>query len=213
MEVFCCVSLPPQVVAHDAHRYRRPHCPLHRRRDRPVCRSPGAGLARRDANQPIPAVAEPQGPPVAGRRAARAGGRASGRPATTAGSRSLLAAELKLRPALRRLDIDLLHSTDFIPPLRVRSFKSVITVHDLAFLRWPHFLTEDSARYYGQVDTAVRARRPHHRRLREHQERPGQAAGRAAGQDHGGLRGGGSDLSPYAAGRGAGVDAQQVSIA
>ncbi len=67
----------------------------------------------------------------------------------------LLAAELNLRPALRRLHIDLLHSTDFIPPLRVRSFKSVITVHDLAFLRWPHFLTEDSARYYGQVDAAV----------------------------------------------------------
>jgi glycosyltransferase involved in cell wall biosynthesis len=63
----------------------------------------------------------------------------------------LLAAEF----ALRRLPIDLLHSTDFIPPLHVRNFKSVITVHDLAFLRWPHFLTEDSARYYGQVDAAV----------------------------------------------------------
>jgi glycosyltransferase involved in cell wall biosynthesis len=67
----------------------------------------------------------------------------------------LLAAEFKVRPALRRPAIDLLHSTDFIPPLRVHSFKSVITVHDLAFLRWPHFLTEDSARYYGQVDAAV----------------------------------------------------------
>jgi glycosyltransferase involved in cell wall biosynthesis len=67
----------------------------------------------------------------------------------------LLRAEFRLRPALRRLPIDLLHSTDFIPPLRVRHFRSVITVHDLAFLRWPHFLTEDSARYYGQVDAAV----------------------------------------------------------
>jgi glycosyltransferase involved in cell wall biosynthesis len=67
----------------------------------------------------------------------------------------LLAAEFNLRPGVRRLHIDLLHSTDFIPPLRLRSFKSVITVHDLAFLRWPHFLTEDSARYYGQVDAAV----------------------------------------------------------
>jgi glycosyltransferase involved in cell wall biosynthesis len=67
----------------------------------------------------------------------------------------LLAAEFKLSPAVRRLHIDLLHSTDFIPPLRVRGFKSVITVHDLAFLRWPHFLTEDSARYYGQVEAAV----------------------------------------------------------
>lgn len=67
----------------------------------------------------------------------------------------LLAAEFKLLPAVRRLHIDLLHSTDFIPPLRVRGFKSVITVHDLAFLRWPHFLTEESARYYGQVEAAV----------------------------------------------------------
>ena len=64
----------------------------------------------------------------------------------------LLRAEL---PA-RRLGLDLLHSTDFIPPLRLNSFKSIITVHDLAFLRWPHFLTEESARYYGQVDQAVR---------------------------------------------------------
>ncbi|HSN77512.1 MAG TPA: glycosyltransferase, partial [Anaerolineae bacterium] len=67
----------------------------------------------------------------------------------------LLAAEFNLRPVMRRLSLDLLHSTDFIPPLRLRNFKSVITVHDLAFLRWPHFLTEDSARYYGQVDAAV----------------------------------------------------------
>ncbi len=67
----------------------------------------------------------------------------------------LLAAEFTLFPAVRRLHIDLLHSTDFIPPLRLRGFKSVITVHDLAFLRWPHFLTEDSARYYGQVEAAV----------------------------------------------------------
>ncbi len=64
----------------------------------------------------------------------------------------LLAVELPLR----RLDIDLLHSPDFIPPLRLNGFKSVITVHDLAFLRWPHFMTADSARYYGQVDQAVK---------------------------------------------------------
>lgn len=63
---------------------------------------------------------------------------------------------LQVELPLRRLNLDLLHSTDFIPPLRVNSFKSVITVHDLAFLRWPHFLTEDSARYYGQVDQAVK---------------------------------------------------------
>lgn len=64
----------------------------------------------------------------------------------------LLAIELPLR----RLNFDLLHSPDFIPPLRLNSFKSVITVHDLAFLRWPHFMTADSARYYGQVDQAVK---------------------------------------------------------
>lgn len=63
---------------------------------------------------------------------------------------------LALELPLRRLDVDLLHSPDFIPPLRVNSFKSVITVHDLAFLHWPHFLTEASARYYGQVDQAAR---------------------------------------------------------
>ena len=54
-----------------------------------------------------------------------------------------------------RLNLDLLHSPDFIPPFR-RNFKSVITVHDLAFLLYPHFLTKESARYYGQIDHAVR---------------------------------------------------------
>ncbi|MGE5141576.1 MAG: glycosyltransferase family 4 protein, partial [Rudaea sp.] len=33
---------------------------------------------------------------------------------------------------------------------------SVITVHDLAFLLYPRFLTRESARYYGQVDLAAR---------------------------------------------------------
>jgi glycosyltransferase involved in cell wall biosynthesis len=53
------------------------------------------------------------------------------------------------------LRLDVLHSPDFIPPFR-RDYKSVITVHDLAFLLYPHFLTEESARYYGQIDQAVR---------------------------------------------------------
>jgi glycosyltransferase involved in cell wall biosynthesis len=53
------------------------------------------------------------------------------------------------------LRLDVLHSPDFIPPFR-RDYKSVITVHDLAFLLYPHFLTEESARYYGQIDRAVR---------------------------------------------------------
>ena len=54
-----------------------------------------------------------------------------------------------------RLKLDLLHSPDFIPPFR-RKCKSVITVHDLAFLLYPHFLTKESARYYGQIDQAWR---------------------------------------------------------
>jgi glycosyltransferase involved in cell wall biosynthesis len=53
------------------------------------------------------------------------------------------------------LGLDVLHSPDFIPPFR-RDCKSVITVHDLAFLFYPHILTKESARYYGQIDHAVR---------------------------------------------------------
>ncbi|MCC6458457.1 MAG: glycosyltransferase family 4 protein [Caldilineaceae bacterium] len=56
---------------------------------------------------------------------------------------------------LIRFSLDLLHSTDFIPPLYT-TVPTVITVHDLAFLHWPHFLTKDSAAYYGQIDRAVR---------------------------------------------------------
>lgn len=55
---------------------------------------------------------------------------------------------------LMRFRMDLLHSPDFIPPLQTR-IPTVITVHDLAFLHWPHFLTKDSAAYYGQIDRAV----------------------------------------------------------
>lgn len=54
------------------------------------------------------------------------------------------------------LGLDLLHSPDFIPPFR-RNYRSVITVHDLAFLRFPHFVTSDSAHHYGQIDQAVRS--------------------------------------------------------
>ncbi len=52
-------------------------------------------------------------------------------------------------------DLDVLHSPDFIPPAAARC-PTVITVHDLAFLLYPRFLTRDSARYYGQVDVAAR---------------------------------------------------------
>jgi glycosyltransferase involved in cell wall biosynthesis len=64
------------------------------------------------------------------------------------------------QPALRfetaRLGLDLLHSPDFIPPFK-RNYKSVITVHDLAFLLYPQFMTKEAARYYGQIDQAVRS--------------------------------------------------------
>ncbi len=53
-------------------------------------------------------------------------------------------------------NLDVLHSPDFIPPASSRA-PSVITVHDLAFLLYPRFLTRNSARYYGQVDVAARS--------------------------------------------------------
>jgi glycosyltransferase involved in cell wall biosynthesis len=65
------------------------------------------------------------------------------------------AEQTTLRMEIGRLRLDLLHSPDFIPPFR-RNCKSVITIHDLAFLLYPHFLTKESARYYGQIDQAVR---------------------------------------------------------
>ncbi|MBI4789731.1 MAG: glycosyltransferase family 4 protein, partial [Chloroflexi bacterium] len=50
--------------------------------------------------------------------------------------------------------LDLLHSPDFIPPLG--NFRSIITIHDLTFLRYPQFLTADSRRYYNdQIRFAV----------------------------------------------------------
>lgn len=60
---------------------------------------------------------------------------------------------LSLETAL--LKLDLIHSPDFIPPLH-NKVPSVITIHDLAFLLYPKFVTADSARYYGQVEDAVK---------------------------------------------------------
>ena len=57
---------------------------------------------------------------------------------------------------LLRFRLSLLHSTDFIPPIHTH-VRTVITVHDLAFLHYPHFMTAESAAYYGQIDRAVRA--------------------------------------------------------
>jgi glycosyltransferase involved in cell wall biosynthesis len=64
--------------------------------------------------------------------------------------------EQRLLPwAVDRLNVDVFHSPDFIPPLVGRT-PSVITIHDLAFILYPHFMTKDGARYYAQIDRAVR---------------------------------------------------------
>lgn len=57
---------------------------------------------------------------------------------------------------LLRHTLDVFHSPDFIPPRRLRA-RSVITIHDLAFLLYPRFLTPTAARYYGQIDPASRS--------------------------------------------------------
>ncbi|MCY4022756.1 MAG: glycosyltransferase family 1 protein [Anaerolineaceae bacterium] len=52
--------------------------------------------------------------------------------------------------------LDLLHSPDFIPPLR-GARRHVITIHDLHFLHFPEYMTRESRRYYsGQLGRAVR---------------------------------------------------------
>jgi len=52
--------------------------------------------------------------------------------------------------------INILHSPDFIPPYN-GGWKSVITVHDLAFLIYPQFLTDNSQKYYNhQIHDAVK---------------------------------------------------------
>ncbi len=52
-------------------------------------------------------------------------------------------------------NLDLLHSPDFIPPLRGAKHH-VITVHDLNFLYYPQYLTAESRAYYNdQIQWAV----------------------------------------------------------
>ena len=60
----------------------------------------------------------------------------------------ILPVELSWRPA-RPAAQHRLH------PASACAGKSVITVHDLAFLHYPHFLTTSSAAYYGQIDRAI----------------------------------------------------------
>lgn len=53
------------------------------------------------------------------------------------------------------LRLALLHSPDFIPPLW-GARRNIITVHDLNFLHYPQFLTEESRRFYNdQIHRAV----------------------------------------------------------
>jgi glycosyltransferase involved in cell wall biosynthesis len=63
---------------------------------------------------------------------------------------------LALSVELARFNLDILHSPDFIPPLR-GARRHIITVHDLTFLHYPQYLTPDARRYYnGHIAQAVR---------------------------------------------------------
>jgi glycosyltransferase involved in cell wall biosynthesis len=64
--------------------------------------------------------------------------------------------QMMLPLEVARVGPDVLHCPDFIPPFR-RTCPAVITVHDVAFLRFPEMVTEASRRYYGQVQRAVRS--------------------------------------------------------
>ena len=51
--------------------------------------------------------------------------------------------------------LDLLHSPDFIAPIR-GGRRHIITVHDLSFIRYPETLTAESRRYYnGQIRASI----------------------------------------------------------
>jgi glycosyltransferase involved in cell wall biosynthesis len=51
--------------------------------------------------------------------------------------------------------LDLFHSPDFIPPYHAAKHH-IITVHDLTFLHYPEYITDDSRRYYNdQIQSAV----------------------------------------------------------
>ncbi|MCY4070309.1 MAG: glycosyltransferase family 1 protein [Chloroflexi bacterium] len=56
---------------------------------------------------------------------------------------------------LLRHRLDLLHSPDFIAPMR-GARRHVITVHDLSFIHYPEYMTPASRRYYnGQIQVSV----------------------------------------------------------
>lgn len=50
---------------------------------------------------------------------------------------------------LQRFNLGIFHTTDFIPPLR-GARHHIATIHDLTFLHYPQFLTEESRRYYNE---------------------------------------------------------------
>ncbi len=61
-----------------------------------------------------------------------------------------------LSAELLRYRLDLLHSPDFIAPIRGAK-RHVITVHDLSFIHYPEYLTAASRQYYnGQIEASVR---------------------------------------------------------
>ena len=63
---------------------------------------------------------------------------------------------IALSVELARFGFDILHSPDFIPPIRGANHH-IITVHDLTFLHYPQYLTADSRRYYNdQIESAVK---------------------------------------------------------
>jgi glycosyltransferase involved in cell wall biosynthesis len=62
---------------------------------------------------------------------------------------------LSLSVELLPHQLDVFHTTDFIPP-QFGARRQIITVHDLTFLHYPQFLTDESRRYYNdQIAYAV----------------------------------------------------------
>lgn len=59
---------------------------------------------------------------------------------------------------LLRARADLFHATDFVAPLP-NPTPTVVTIHDLTFLRRPDLVTSRAARYYAQVPRSVRRAR------------------------------------------------------
>ena len=62
---------------------------------------------------------------------------------------------------LRQVDVDLVHGPVFVGPM-VTSLPLVVTIHDLSFLRFPHFFRPANRFYLGLLTRASvrRAKRP-----------------------------------------------------